>query len=262
MIIESMQNNLIKQISSLKQKKERDKLNLFVVEGIRFVDEIPNSWDIKEYIISQEFIEKYPNKIDEIKSKAKVYIVTDKIFNTISDTKTPQGILAICYKKTYKFSDILNKENNFLLLINELQDPGNLGTIIRVADSASVNGIILSENTVDLYNSKVLRSTMGSIFHIPILQNMNMNFVLDELKSNNIKILATHLKTTQTPYNINLKESIAVLIGNEANGLSEDIANKADILVKLPIMGRAESLNVSMATGIFLYEVVRQRLEC
>lgn len=258
-LIESNQNPIVKQLLLLKLKKERDKSNFFIAEGERFVKDIPNDWNIKMYIVSQTF--KKNGNLNILNTQTKIYTVTDSLFENISDTQTPQGVLAVCCQKKYTTSDILINKPYFLLLIEKLQDPGNLGTIIRVADAAGVTGIILSKATVDLYNPKVLRATMGSIFHIPIIQNADMENTIIELKQKNIKILGTHLNSNTTPYSINLKNNIAIIVGNEANGLSNSIANLTDVLIKLPMVGKAESLNVSMASGILLYEVLRQRQE-
>lgn len=260
MIIESLQNNLIKKLVSLKQKKSRQKYKLFLVEGIRFINEIPNNWEVEQYVVSESFEKKYLDKIKQLKSKSKVYTVTDSIFKSISDTDTPQGIIATCIQKNFNISDVIC-DNAFLIIADNLQDPGNLGTIIRTADAAGATGVLLSQNTVDLYNPKTLRATMGSIFHIPIIQNIDISETILDLKSNNITVIASSLKATTTPYLVNLKKSVAVIVGNEANGVDENILNKADVLVKLPLVGRAESLNVSVASGILLYEIVRQRLE-
>lgn len=260
MIIESLQNNLIKKLVSLKQKKSRQKYKLFLVEGIRFINEIPNNWEVEQYVVSESFEKKYLDKIKQLKSKSKVYTVTDSIFKSISDTDTPQGIIATCIQKNFNISDVIC-DNAFLIIADNLQDPGNLGTIIRTADAAGATGVLLSQNTVDLYNPKTLRATMGSIFHIPIIQNIDISETILNLKSNNITVIASSLKATTTPYLVNLKKSVAVIVGNEANGVDENILNRADVLVKLPLVGRAESLNVSVASGILLYEIVRQRLE-
>lgn len=260
MIIESLQNNLIKKLVSLKQKKSRQKYKLFLVEGIRFIDEIPDNWEVEQYVVSESFEKKYLDKIKQLKSKSKVYTVKDSVFKSISDTDTPQGIIATCIQKNFNMSDVIC-DNAFLIIADNLQDPGNLGTIIRTADAAGATGVLLSQNTVDLYNPKTLRATMGSIFHIPIIQNIDISETILDLKSNNITVIASSLKATTTPYLVNLKKSVAVIVGNEANGVDENILNKADVLVKLPLVGRAESLNVSVASGILLYEIVRQRLE-
>ena len=256
-IIESSQNNIIKNIAALSQRKEREKQGLFLAEGLRFVNEIPPHWEIYMYVLSESFAEKNNNV--NLRKDVKTVIVNDKLFNSISDTQTPQGIIAICYQKTYNISELLKGENPFLLLTEQVQDPGNLGTIIRTADAAGVNGIILSKGTVDLYNPKVLRATMGSIFHVPIIQNADIFDTLSILKENKILTLSAHLKGDKTPYSLNLKQPTAIIIGNEGNGISDEVSQKTSYLVKLPMLGKAESLNASIAAGILLYEVVRQR---
>lgn len=260
MIIESSQNSLIKKVNSLKSKKNRDELGLFTVEGLRFVEEITDDYKVCEYLISQDFESKYSDKLPYFSSKSKVFTLTNSLFKETSDTKTPQGILAVCLKKQYELDNILTLANPFLLIINNLQDPGNLGTIIRVADASGVDCIIISKNTVDLYNPKVLRATMGSIFHLPIINEVDINEYILKLKQNHINILATHLNAAINFYSTDLTKPTAIIVGNEANGLTDDISAKADTLVKIPMIGKAESLNVSMATAIVLYEGVRQRL--
>lgn len=259
MIIESSKNNLVKRLISLKQKKFRQKYKLFLIEGIKSVNEIPDNWNVELYVVSESFVQKYSKKIEQLKLKTKVYTVIDTIFKSISDTDTPQGILAVCNQKLYNVSDTICN-NPFIIIADNLQNPGNLGTIIRTADAAGATGVLLSQNTVDLYNPKTLRATMGSIFHIPIVQNVDVQKVISDLKANNITVISSDLKANIMPYSINLKKSIALIVGNEANGVSENILNEADILVKIPLIGKAESLNVSIASSILLYEVVRQRL--
>ncbi len=257
MIIESAKNGIIKNIVALNQRKEREKQGLFIAEGLRFVLEISEDWSIDTYVLSESFV----NKSDiYLRENVKKVIVTDKLFKEISDTQNPQGIMAICHQKKYFIEDMLKFKNPFLILIDQIQDPGNLGTIIRTADAAGAHGIILSKGTVDLYNLKLLRATMGSIFHLPIIQNADMLEVLDVLRKNKILTLSAHLKGEKTPYELDLKNSAAIVIGNEANGISDEVAGNTDILVKLPMAGRAESLNASVASGILLYEVVRQRI--
>lgn len=259
MVIESISNSVVKQIASLKLRNQREKTNLFVVEGIRFVQEIPEDWTIEKVVVSQTFSQKNSEYVSSLNQN--VYTVTDSIFMNISDTQNPQGILAVCTQKSHTIEDILIKDKPFILVANELQDPGNLGTIIRVADAAGVTGVILTKGCVDLYNPKVLRATMGSIFHIPIVSNANPLDTILTLKQNNILTLSAHLQGKTTPYEVNLNQSVAIIVGNEANGISDEVANQTDALVRLPMPGLAESLNVSIASGILLYEVVRQRLE-
>ncbi len=255
MVILSKDNKIVKQIKYLHTKKGRDELNLFIVEGIRFVQEITDDFICKYYVFSQTFALK--NEIDDF--KADHYVVSDNIFKEISDTITPQGILAVVEKKSYTLEN-LSIDNSFFLIAENIQDPGNLGTLIRTADAAGVEAVFLSKNCVDIYNSKVIRSTAGSIFHLPIIENVELESVLSYLKDNGIKIYAAHLKGKKFPYEIDLTGNLAIIIGNEGNGLSQNISERADLFLKIPMIGRAESLNASIASGILLYEVVRQRI--
>lgn len=257
-MIESRQNKLFKQTVSLQSKKERDKLGLFIVEGERLVSEIPEDWETEYYMISDSFYKN--NRNFDLKPNVNKNIVADSIFKSISDTVSPQGILAVCKQKSFSINSILKKTKPLFLILEKISDPGNLGTMIRTADAAGADAVILSEGCVDLYNSKVIRSTMGSVFHLPIYQNINLELFADELKKNNVRIFAAHLDGINYHYNVDLKSGAAVLIGNEANGLTAEITKKADELVKIPLVGKAESINASVACGILIYEAVRQRL--
>jgi len=255
-IIQSSQNKIIKNVLSLKEKKYRDECNCFIVEGLKFVDEIPNDWNIHSFIVSEQFANS--KALNKYLEKAKIYVVSDNLFTKLSDTKTPQGILAICEQKKYTLS--LDRHNHFIVFAEKISDPGNLGTLIRTADAAGCDAVIISENSTDVYSNKTIRATAGSIFHIPIIKGASVENTVATLKEHNVKLIAAHLKGKIAPYEVNMNTSIAFLIGNESNGLSEQCSGNADILVKLPMIGKAESLNASVACGILLYEVVRQRL--
>ena len=147
------------------------------------------------------------------------------------------------------------------VVLENVTDPGNMGTLIRTADAAGADGIFLSKGCVDIYNPKVIRATMGSIFHLPIYRNLNLMDLMEDFKNNNVKTLAAHLKGTSTPYKVDMTTACAVIIGNEANGLSDEISEMASDLVKIPMPGKAESMNAGIAGGILIYEAVRQRIE-
>lgn len=256
--IESQQNKLYKRLMGLKSKKNRDKEDAFIVEGIRFVSEIPKGWEILFCAMSQTFSETWD--IATYESMGDIYLLPDKLFAAACDTEHPQGVLVVCKKQTHEPGSIWKKEKPFFVLAEELNDPGNLGTIIRTGDACGVDAIFLSGGSVDVYNPKVLRSTMGSIFHVPIFENVNLEEVATQMRKHNISLYAAHLKGDCLPYDLPLGESSAFLIGNEARGLSEQAANLCSRLVKIPMVGQAESLNASIAAGVLMYEVVRQRL--
>lgn len=261
-MIESMQNKHIKWLVALQRnKKNRKKENLFVIEGIKIIEEIPSDWEMVTVFVSSSFIRENALFLDKMRiNKKDILEVCDKVFNAIADTITPQGILAVCKQKTFSINDILSINNGFYILLEELQDPGNLGTIIRTGDAAGADGIFLSKGSVDLYNPKVVRSTMGSIFHLPIFTDIDFNELIEEMRERHILILSAHLKGKTYPYQCNLKKSIALLIGNEAKGIKDSTAKKTDMLLRIPMRGKAESLNAAMAAGILMYEVVRQRI--
>ena len=257
-LIESIQNKLVKKIKALQQRKNREKESLFIVEGVRFVQEIPIDYTIVFYAVSNTF--QKINDISIYENRSQVFVFSDDVFRTIADTQHTQGILAVCQKKEIELSHFKLKEKGFYILVEKIQDPGNLGTIIRTADACNVDAIFLSKGCVDLYNTKVLRSTMGSLFHIPIFCNVNLEKYIDNMKQKNITVFAAHLKAKQYYYTTDLKKGCAFLIGNEGKGISDTVAKKCDKLIKIPMLGQAESLNASVATAVLLYEVVRQRL--
>ena len=186
------------------------------------------------------------------------FIVPDKLFSEISDTENPQGILAVLKIETHSIDEI-KLRNNFILVLDSIQDPGNLGTIIRTADAAGVDGVVLSRGCVDLYNPKVLRATMGSIYHVPVYYNEDINNTVKVLKQNGSTVYAAHLDGINNYFDMDMKRKIVIIIGNEANGISEEVVRIADHLVKIPIIGSSESLNAAIAASLIMYEAVRQR---
>ena len=254
-------NKIYKTIKLLKTKKERDKEGLFICEGIRFVNEIPKNIDIEYYAARESFPQR--EDISKYEKRADIYIFDDKSFEALCETENPQGILAVCRKINYSLEDIISKNrgSGFYIAAEELNDPGNLGTIIRTSHACGADAVILSKGSVDVYNGKVLRSTMGSIFHVPVITDIDIKDAINMLHKYNVKIYAAHLKGTKTPYKFDLKNDIAYLIGNEANGLKTETADMADEYIKIPMPGNAESLNASVAAAVLMYETVRQREE-
>ncbi|MDD4189088.1 MAG: RNA methyltransferase [Eubacteriales bacterium] len=260
--IESSENKLIKLVKSLSQKKYREKEGLFFTEGLRFVqDALDSSWEVSSVFVSETFKEKFikTRKISLTNKNPELYCLPDKLFNEISDTNSPQGILAVIKMREYDPESVIFGPNLFLLL-DGLQDPGNMGTIIRSADAAGFNAIIMTEGCVDIYNPKVVRSTAGSLFHIPCITASDVSKMLDLLRLNEIKIYCASASAKKYCYQFDLHENVVFAIGNEANGLSAKVTENADDSISIPILGRAESLNASVAAGILLYEAIRQRL--
>ena len=257
-VITSKDNEKIKEIKKLKEKKYREETNLFVVEGIKIVKEaIEYDADIQKIVISNDAIGyEVDEEVLKLIQKYEVMIVSQNVFESISDVKTPQGILAV----------IKNKENvkvdyneDVIFILDNIQDPGNLGTIIRTLDAAGIKQLIVSNDTVDYMSPKVLRSTMGGAFRVNVIVADDLLNMIDEIKKNGFEVLATDLATDSSIYDIKYNKK-AIVIGNEANGVSNEVKNKADIRVKIPMLGKAESLNAAVATSVIAYEYVRQRL--
>lgn len=257
-MITSDKNEIIKQIMKLKMKKQRDKTNLFYIEGERFVDEIPKDYIVENYILSEKF-DLNLDDLDKYES-TKSIVIADDLFKKISDTKTPQGIMAICKVKNYNIDDIKITDKSLFLMLERINDAGNLGTIIRSAEALGVSAIFMSKGCVDLYNEKTLRSTMGAIFHIPILVNCDFDYIIDFMKKNKVNTICTSLNTNKNIYDVNFKNAVCIIVGNEANGVLDKYIQKSDENVTIPMVGEMESINVATSTSIILYEALRQRL--
>ena len=251
MIITSKDNEIIKNIKKLKEKKYR--LDSYIVEGIKMVKEaISENQEIALIAIREDF------KIDFDTKNIKIVTISNKIFNDISDVKTPQGILAVIKKNQ---NNQIETNQEYILALDSLQDPGNMGTIIRTADSANINQIIINKTTVDPYSPKVIRSTMGAIYRTNIIEVEDLKATLKEMKLKGFQIITTDLKATQSIYDINYNNKTVVVIGNEANGVSQEILQTADKKVIIPMLGKTESLNASIAASIMIYEYVRQKIQ-
>lgn len=184
--------------------------------------------------------------------------VNNSVFKYITDVLNPQGILAVVEKKSK--TNMIDYNQDIILVLDGIQDPGNIGTILRTVDSIGLKQIILSDKCADIYNPKVVRSTMGAIFRVNAIESNDLIETLNEIKKNNFEIVSTDLKTEHNIYDIDYK-NIAIVIGNEANGVSEEILKISDKKIKIPMLGKTESLNASVATGIILYEYVRRKIK-
>ena len=259
--ITSAANALYKEVKNLKQKKFRDERGEYLIEGIRFVDEaIKANAEIKSFFFSErlENANGGAELLERITaSNCAIYELSDHLMDGICDTENSQGVVAILSIKKCRPEDFIPLSKK-LLILESIQDPGNLGTIIRTADAAGFDGVIALSGCVDIYNPKVLRATMGSVFHIQIADHADMAETISLIKSSGLKTFAAHLKGEKSIYEADMSAGGVILIGNEANGLSEELASQADELVKIPMPGKAESLNASIASALFMYEMVRQ----
>lgn len=260
-VITSKDNETIKNIKKLKDKKFRDEAGVYVIEGIKMIKEaIEEKASIKKIVICEECLKAgdIEQKILYEIAKYDCIYVNSKVYNSLTDVVAPQGILAVIAKP--KKGTKIDYDQDIILALDGIQDPGNLGTILRTADSVNLKQILVTKNTADAYNPKVVRSTMGAILRIKIIETEDLAKTLKEAKKNKFKIVATSLDTNDSIYDISYNKKV-IVIGNEANGVSKEIQELADNRVKIPMLGKTESLNASVATGIMLYEYVRQKLQ-
>ena len=256
-MITSNSNAQVKRLLQLQKKsKARDEEKVFLVEGLRMFSEVPAERVQKVYI-SESL---YNKKKQELHlEKFSVEILSDSVFQYVSDTKTPQGILCIVEQKKYDIEELLNIENPHFMVLDNLQDPGNLGTIVRTAEGAGVDAIFLSKGSVDIYNPKTIRSTMGSIYRMPVIYLDDLLELLNIFKQRGIKSYAAHLEGKKSYDKEDYQSGTAILIGNEGNGLRDEVAENADVWVQIPMQGKVESLNAAIAASILMFEVYRQR---
>ncbi|MCM1273074.1 MAG: RNA methyltransferase [Clostridium sp.] len=254
MVIGSNSNEKVKELRKLvKSSKERRERGMYVVEGIKMFAEIPQE-DILDIYVCESAMEKYGDRLH-----GNYTVLADHVFKSVSDTETPQGILALVKMKEHTLDSICIGDNPFILILERLQDPGNLGTIIRSAEAAGVSGIMLSQGCVDIYSPKVVRSTMGSLFRMPVFASQDLLTDIAKLKNRGVTIFGAHLNG-DSMYNMNFTTPVAFLIGNEGKGLCGETEAAADFLLRIPMQGKVESLNAAVSASIIAYEVLRQRI--
>lgn len=267
-MISSTSNSKVKQVVAWQTKaKERKKDDIFIVEGVRMFEEAPYEWISQVYVSSKCLVNLQQEQTDRSKevlrrlSETSYEEVTDEVFAKMSDTQTPQGILCVLRRPKYTLKDILGADDKapLIMILEDLQDPGNLGTILRTGEGAGISGVIMSKDTVDIFNPKVIRATMGSIYRMPFLYVEDLNSVLDTLHIEETQTYAAHLKGDVYYDSFDFTKPTAFLIGNEGNGLKKETADKAGSYLKIPMEGKVESLNAAIAASLLMYEAHRQR---
>jgi RNA methyltransferase, TrmH family len=246
--VQSAKNPQVKQWKKLHTKKERERSGTYMIEGFHLVEEALKYKGIVKEVLIKEGVD-LPSSwnMDDVS----VVVLAEDAANAVSATETSQGIFAVCHQAEEGNLDL--KDKTFLLL-DEVQDPGNLGTIIRTADAAGIDFIILGEGTADLYNQKVLRSAQGSHFHLPIIKGDLSNWI-EQLKNEGVPVYGTALENSVEFHKVSSTDSFALILGNEGNGVSPAILSATDQNLYVPIYGKAESLNVAMAAGILMYHL-------
>ncbi len=257
-----LSNKRLRELSRLKGKKFRHEKGSFIVEGARSIEELLNSdWKVELLLYSLAFDR--TAKAQSILEKASqkqipVQKVKSDILDGMSETVAPAGIVCIVKAKSLSLLEFLERKPNTVLAVDEIKDPGNLGTLIRTADAAGMEGVILSKETAELYNSKVVRSSSGSIFHLPIVERADLYGCMVRLKEEGFRIFASAVDMGEPYYQVDYSGKVCLIIGSEAEGVGIGLLNLADEVVNIPIRGKAESLNASVAGGILMYQMVRK----
>ncbi len=268
-MITSAANAKVKQVVQWQSKaKERKRDKVYLVEGFKMYEEAPEE-QILEVYLSQEVEEKArataqgvrdaQNTVWQKLERTGYEVVTPELFSKMSDTQTPQGILTVLRQPQYELEALLEQENPLFVVLENLQDPGNLGTIVRTGEGAGITGVIMGEQTVDIFNPKTIRATMGSVYRVPFVYVKDMADTLQKLHEHGIHTYAAHLKGDTYYDAFSFDEPTAFLIGNEGNGLRKETADMAEHYLKIPMEGQVESLNAAIATALLMYEAHRQR---
>ncbi|MCH5270535.1 MAG: RNA methyltransferase [Lachnospiraceae bacterium] len=268
-MITSTSNPHIKQLIQWQNKaKERRRDGVFVAEGLKMLEEAPPRL-IRDIYIVQALAERLQNGKTEKEralwnkiSEAGYETVTEEVMRKAADTQSPQGVLTVLEQPAYDREQILLKDNGLYLLLEDLQDPGNLGTILRTGEGAGITCVIMTKGTVDIFNPKTIRSTMGSIYRVPFLYVDSLAEILPVMKTAGIATYAAHLQGEESYDSFSFCGSTAFLIGNEGNGLKRETAALADSFLKIPMEGRVESLNAAVSAALLMYEAYRQRRQC
>ena len=256
-MITSTSNAQVKALSKLiKNARTRRQQQLYVVEGIRMFRETPKE-RIEKVFVSESFAKDPAH--EGLFEGTDWEMLSDSVFAAVSDTKTPQGVLCLVKMKENRLEDLLEKKEGIWLVLENVQDPGNLGTMFRTGEGAGISGVIMDKCTVDIYNPKTIRSTMGSIFRVPVYVTQDLTRTIADVKAHGIRIYGAHLSGTDF-YEEDFTGGCAFLIGNEGNGLTEQVSASADALIRIQMQGQVESLNAAISTAVISYEVLRQRL--
>lgn len=259
-MITSTANQQIKRIALLNRKaKARYGQQVFVAEGMKMCLEAPKE-QIQAMYVSESFLEDEGRRAEV--SGYSYEVVSDAVFCAASDTETPQGILCLVRMPSYRLEDLMGGQpvgQAHLLIVEGIQDPGNLGTMIRTGEGAGVTGVIMDKSTVDIFHPKVIRATMGSIYRMPFYSASDLAGTVGQLKERGISLYAAHLAGDMAYDEPDYTGPVGFLVGNEGKGLSPQAAGLADAYVRIPMEGSVESLNAAVAAALLMYEANRQR---
>ncbi len=264
-MIKSNQNATIKHVKALQTKKHRDEYGEFIIEGEKLIEEaLAYGAALSFAVFSETFTaeEEGMAVFQQLKDRGiPIYAAEERLFKDISETQTPQGVLAVVKKPVFDMDALMQSNQLSFVLLDEIRDPGNLGTIVRTADACGLSAVLLLKGCVDIHNGKSVRSTMGSLFHIPVIQNLDSLTLMDQLKDNGVVTIGADPHSNQSVIELKPMDKYAIVIGNESKGMSSEIEEKLNFSVTIPMPGKAESLNAGIAAAIMMYEIgVRKRL--
>ncbi|SFC65109.1 TrmH family RNA methyltransferase [Butyrivibrio sp. YAB3001] len=265
MITSTSNERVRKVVSYMGKSKARKDADVFVIEGMKMLREAP-VLQVNEVYVTERFLDKASEDDKEILWRYGAETVSDDVMKKMADTQTPQGVLAVISQYHYTMDEVMEgyskDEKNpvpLMLVLENIQDPGNLGTMLRSGEGAGVTGVIMSKGTADIYNPKVIRSTMGSIFRMPFIYVDTMPDVLKKLSEKGIRTYAAHLRGEKNYDELDYTKPTAFLIGNEGNGLTKETADAADTYILIPMKGEVESMNAATSSAILTFEASRQR---
>lgn len=260
-MITSTANEKVKRLAGLQKKKRlREEEGIFLAEGLRMFREVPKD-RLCEVYVSEAFYKKEKTALENVLEGTGIRpeFLSDHVYEHVSDTKTPQGVLCVIKRREGRLDEMLGDRCPFLLVLDNLQDPGNVGTILRTAEGAGVTGVILGRDSADIYNPKTIRSTMGSVYRVPFCYAEDIPGVLDRINGAGITTFAAHLEGKLDYDEPDYRKPCAFLIGNEGNGLRDETAEKAEEYIRIPMLGQVESLNAAIAASVLMFEAARQR---
>lgn len=261
MEVTGLQNPVVKAAAELKQKKYRTQNGLYLAEGLRTAEEAVAYKAVETLFYVATDDERTMRLLEDAAAQnIKLVCVSENVMKKIADTETPQGIIAVCKMRQPKLENLL-ASGKMLLVLDRVGDPGNIGTMLRTADAAGIGGLVLLKGCADIYAPKTVRSSMGSLFHIPVLSGVSEQEFVSAAKKAGYDLLVTCLDGADNLYKADLSGRIAFVMGNEAGGVSGSLLEKADKRVYIPMAGRAESLNVAMAAGIVMFEALRRKVK-
>lgn len=264
-VISSSQNDKVKYLNKLYRSRTRRKEGVFILEGKRLIEAaLAGGADFKQVFLTPAFFKSAENKdlVADLENQAEIIYIKKSLLKDTASTVNPQGILAVVKEKVFRGDDFYSGTDKILLL-DRIQDPGNMGTIIRTAAAAGFDGIIALKGSVDIYNQKVIRATMGGIFSIPIRQKVSREKFMQEISDQaaNYELVAADIEADEYHFEHKYKDKLILMIGNEANGLNKKLLKKADAEVKIPLAGEVESLNAAVAASVIAFEILSQTIK-